>query len=322
MSNSQNENHSFTVSAEEASLRIDAYLSEKIPNTTRARIQKLIKESLVLVNNKHIKASHKVRLNEEITVTLPAPPPVAVSPEDIKLDILFEDEDLIVLNKPAGLVVHPGAGNRTGTMVSALLNHTSELSTIGGPLRPGIVHRLDKDTSGVIVCAKTDLAHINLSEQFKAHSTKRIYNALCYGVPEKTSGTINLPLGRDPNDRKKISARARHSKQAITNYKVLENFKYFSLIEARPETGRTHQIRVHLKSINHPIIGDPLYCKRAVPVKVHKEAADYIKQIKRQLLHAKYLGFTHPASKEFLEFEVPLTEDMQKLINLLRENKG
>ncbi len=322
MSNSQNENHSFTVSAEETSQRIDAFISGKIPHTTRARVQKLIKESLVLVNNKKIKASHKVRLNEKITVTLPAQPPSTVEAEDIKLDILFEDKSVIVINKPPGLVVHPGAGNRTGTLVSALLNHTSHLSTIGGPLRAGIVHRLDKDTSGVIVCAKTDLAHINLAEQFKEHSTKRIYNALCFGVPDEKSGTINLPLGRDPNDRKKISTRARHSKRAITNYKVLENFKYFSLIEARPETGRTHQIRVHLKSINHPIIGDPLYCKRVVPVKVDKEAADYIKQIKRQLLHAKYLGFTHPVTKEFLEFVAPSTEDMLHLTTLLRENKG
>lgn len=316
--NQQSENHKFTVDTVESSVRIDAFLSLKLPHATRARIQKLIKDSLVLVDNKKIKASYKVKENQTVTISIPQAPPSTVSPENIPLDILFEDDSVIVINKPAGLVVHPGAGNREGTLVSALLYHCDSLSSIGGELRPGIVHRLDKDTTGVMVCAKTDLAHISLAEQFKEHSTKRTYNAICFGVPKESSGTISLPIGRDTNDRKKISPKSRYLKKAITNYKLLENFEYFSLIEARPETGRTHQIRVHLKSINHHVVGDPVYCKRSLPVKVEKKTADFIKQIKRQLLHARYLGFTHPITKEFLEFTAPLPEDMEKLLELLR----
>lgn len=319
-----NENYNFTVASEDDSLRIDGFLSQKLPNITRARVQKLIKESLVLVNGKSVKPSHKVREEEQITVDIPTPPSSTVEAEDIPLNILFEDESVIVINKQHGLTVHPGAGNLTGTLVSALLHHTKELSpfglsTIGGPLRPGIVHRLDKDTSGVMILAKTDKAHISLSEQFKEHSTKRIYNAICFGVPKEKSGTIDASLGRDPNDRKKISTNARHSRRAVTKYKVLEELGFFSFIEARPETGRTHQIRVHLKSINHPIVGDPVYCKRTVPVKTDKQVADCIKQIKRQLLHAEYFGFTHPETNKFMEFTAPLPDDMNALLTLLRD---
>lgn len=317
-----NENYNFTVASEEASLRIDGFLSQKLPHITRARLQKLIKESLVLVNGKSVKPSHKVKEEEEITVDIPTPAPSTVEAEDIELDILFEDESVIVINKQHGLTVHPGAGNLTGTLVSALLHHTTQLSTIGGPLRPGIVHRLDKDTSGVMIIAKTDKAHINLSEQFKEHSTKRIYNAICFGVPKEMAGVIDASLGRDPNDRKKISTNARHSKRAVTKYKVLEALGFFSLIEARPETGRTHQIRVHLKSINHPIVGDSVYCKRTVPVKTDKRVADCIKQIKRQLLHAKYFGFNHPETNKFMEFTQPLPDDMNKLLTLLRDKEN
>ena len=317
MSNEQT--HSFTVTEDEDGTRIDSYLSKQFKKITRSRIQNFIKNSLVLADGKKIKASHKVKSGEVISITVPAPTPSTVKAEDIPLDIIFEDDSIIVINKPSGLTVHPGAGRTEGTMVGALLGHTKELSSVGGPLRPGIVHRLDKDTSGVIVCAKTDEAHINLINQFKEHEVTKIYTALCYGVPKEKKGTIDIAIGRDPKDRKKISVKGVRTRKATTHYKVIEDYGFLSLLELNIETGRTHQIRVHLKHINHPVIGDQVYGKRNLPQRLDKEVQDKLKGIKRQLLHAGSLAFKHPVTGKSVEFTSPLPVDMDEVLKLLRK---
>ncbi len=294
----------FHISTKESSKRIDHYLASHL-TLSRSAIQKLIKSQLVTVNGEPVKQNYKIHPGDEIRVFIPGISPIPLIPEPIPLNILYEDEYLIVLNKPAGLVVHPAPGHERGTLVNALLYHCKDLKGIGGRERPGIVHRLDKDTSGVLVVAKTDYVHRHLSKQFKWHTVHRLYVALVKGYVEKDKGTVELPIGRDKRDRKKISPRTLRPKMAITHYKVLKRFRDFTLLELKPETGRTHQLRVHLAYIQHPIVGDPVYGGRA--------------KIKapRMMLHARYLGFVHPVKNMYMEFEAPLPEEMEGFIESL-----
>lgn len=289
--------------------RLDLYLIKKGMSLTRSRIQKLITEELILLNGLPTRASYKVKKGDQIDITIPAPTPLALVPEDIPLDILFEDSTLIVLNKAAGMVVHPAPGHYEGTMVHALLYHCKDLTGIGGRERPGIVHRLDKETSGVMIVAKTDDAHRHLSKQFKDHSIDRKYFALVCGKVKK-AGKINLAIGRDRIHRKKISARTANPRESETHYIIKERFKIATLLEVSPQTGRTHQIRVHMAHIGHPIIGDKEYGGKTV--KSIGLKAD------RHMLHAATLGFIHPAKKEKMSFTTPPPPDMAVILEKLR----
>lgn len=312
-----NNTKTFLVTEEDAPQRIDAFLSERVPELSRSLIKTLITKGLVAVDNKSVKPSHKVVAGEEITIEIPAPAPTTTTAEDIPIEILHEDADIIIVNKAQGMVMHPGAGMETGTLVNALLHHTKDLSTIGGPLRPGIVHRIDKDTSGVIVIAKTNKAHLALIDDFKAHTTTRRYHAVVWGVMKDNTGTIDISIGRDIADRKKISTNTRAPKDAVTHYKVLKCFEYFTLLELTLETGRTHQIRVHLATMNHPIVGDKTYTKRTPPSAMAGKVKSALKSLNGQLLHAMVLGFTHPTSGEYVEFSSPYPKQMAEFIELL-----
>jgi len=302
--------------------RLDKFLTRFIGHYSRARLQKVIEEDLVLVNGKPAKASHVVQPNEAIEVRVPKPKPIDILPEKIPLNILYEDEHLIVLNKPAGMVVHPAFANYTGTLVNALLHHCGDLSSIGGRQRPGIVHRLDKDTSGIMVVAKNDFAHQNLSQQFKNKTTDRLYWAIVWYVPRQKTGRVETNLARSPKDRKRITVQP-DGKFAATNYEVLEKFELFSLVQLKLETGRTHQIRVHMSYIGHPVFGDAEYGGRGRQVnglpKAQKEVAtELLEKMNRQALHAKTLGFVHPQKGEYLRFESDLPQDMQQLLQDIR----
>ncbi len=302
--------------------RLDAFLSSSFPESTRSAMQKAITGGLVLVNGRRVKPSYRVRRGDVLDVTLPAGEVATLRAEAIPLDILFEDDDIIVINKPAGLVVHPGAGRRSGTLVNALLNHTPNLSSLGGPDRPGIVHRLDMDTSGVMVVAKNNRSHAALTEQFSAHTTKRRYMALVRGPMKADEGVIEKPLGRSPSDRKKISTRARKKRKAVTRFRVLRRYGAITLLELMPETGRTHQIRVHLASIGRPVVGDELYGwngSRDAPVNLPPGVRSLLKKAPRQCLHARYLGLTHPATGRFMEFSASPPADMGEIITALEE---
>ncbi|MCX7904359.1 MAG: RluA family pseudouridine synthase [Caloramator sp.] len=296
----------FLVESNDAGKRVDVFLSEKIDDMSRSRIQKLIEENKVKVNSKEIKSNYKIKSGDEITVEVPEPVMLQIEAEDIDIDILYEDDDIVVVNKPQGMVVHPAAGNYTGTLVNALLKKCRTLSSINGVIRPGIVHRIDKDTSGVLVVAKNDFAHQHLAEQIKEHSVKRIYMALTEGVIKQDTGTIDKPIGRHPIHRKKMAV-VENGKRAVTHFKVLERYKENTLIEARLETGRTHQIRVHMASIGHPLVGDPVYGFRKQKF-----------NLKGQALHAMVLGFIHPRTGEYMEFSSPLPNYFQNLIEKLR----
>jgi 23S rRNA pseudouridine1911/1915/1917 synthase len=272
----------------------------------------------VLLGGKEPKSSHKVSAGEEISVTIPPPEPSTAVPEDIPLQVLFEDSDLIVVNKPAGIRVHPGAGVSSGTLVNGLLAHCSDLSGIGGEIRPGIVHRIDKDTSGILVVAKNDASHEALAVQFRNHTIKRVYLALVFGSPRTDKGRVESVIGRHPVDRKKMSGSARHGRHAVTHWKVLKRFPEVTLLELRLETGRTHQIRVHMSESGHPLVGDPVYggTARAAGLR-SSEFRSMVKKFGRQALHARTLGFRHPSSGEYLEFNSELPEDMQTLMDYL-----
>lgn len=300
------EKFKFSVDSSSAGQRIDVYLADKMDGKSRSFIQKIIDENMVLVNNNIKKRNYKLKENDAVEVTVPDPVELKIQSENIPLDILYEDNDVIVVNKPQGMVVHPANGNYTGTLVNALLYHCSELSGINGVKRPGIVHRIDKDTSGILVVAKNDNAHNKLAVQLKNHTMKRVYWALTEGVIKNDNGTIDACIGRSPSQKIKMAV-IKNGKHAVTHYRVLERYANNTLIECRLETGRTHQIRVHMAYIAHPLVGDPLY--------------GYKKQrfnLKGQMLVARVLGFVHPSTGEFMEFSVKLPDYFKKIIIILR----
>ncbi|MFQ5949487.1 MAG: RluA family pseudouridine synthase [Nitrospiria bacterium] len=293
--------------------RIDLYLIKRGVPLSRARIQRLIAEGLIRLNGLPTKASCRVKAGDQIAFSIPPPEPLALIPEAIPLDLIHEDENLLVINKPAGMVVHPAPGHDRGTLVHALLHHCRDLAGIGGRERPGIVHRLDKETSGVMVVAKTDAAHQRLSKQFKRHTINRRYLAIVCGNIRKKEGKIVLPIGRDRINRKKVSARTARPREAETKFIVRERLKGATLLEVYPKTGRTHQIRVHMALSGHPILGDKSYGGRpARKCDVRPE---------RQMLHAEQLGFVHPISQEPVTFSAPLPSDMQSVLETLRVMK-
>lgn len=283
----------------EENIRLDKFIMNEIPELSRTIIQEYIKDGNVLVNGKVEKASYKVKFNDDVEITIPDNKDMDILPEDIPLDIAYEDSDVIVVDKPSGMIVHPSAGIYSGTLVNALLYYCKDLSGINGVNRPGIVHRIDKETSGLLMIAKNDKAHQSLSEQLKEHSVVRRYVALVHGVIPHTHGKINAPIGRDVNDRQKMAVTKVNSKEAITNFTVLERFDDMTLIECRLETGRTHQIRVHMSYIGYPVYGDPKYGKKKDD------------QSHGQLLHARILGFIHPTTGEYMEFTSPLPDYFQ-----------
>jgi len=290
-------------------MRLDQFLHRELSGHSRAFLQKLIEQGNAHVNGRLAKPSYKVRAGDEIRVEIPPPRPAEAQPEDIPLDVLFEDDDLVVLNKPAGLVVHPAAGNQEHTLVNALLHHCrGGLAGIGGVERPGIVHRLDKGTSGCIVVAKTDFAHQALVAQFKSRGVKKIYRAVCAGKFERPSGRIETVIGRSERDRKRMSVRVARGRQAVTDYRVLKQFAEFALVELHIHTGRTHQIRVHMAHIGHPVLGDTTYGRK---FEIRNSRFEFWGG--RLMLHAYKLGFTHPRTEKFMEFTAPMPEEMAKL---------
>jgi len=298
----------FVIDEEHAGLRADSVLSVLMEDVSRSYIQKLIEGGSVTVDGKPmVSKKEKLRAGAEVVLDLPEPAPCEAVPEDIPLDIVYEDDDLIVVNKPKGMVVHPAAGNLSGTLVNALLFHCSCLSSINGVQRPGIVHRIDKDTSGLLVCAKSDAAHRGLSEQLAEHSVTRRYRAVVFGRLRDDSGRIDAPIGRDPKNRLRMAV-VPGGKNAVTNYRVLTYMNGFTEIEARLETGRTHQIRVHMTSIGHPLLGDTVYGPAKQPYKLNG-----------QMLHAGILGFVHPVTGQYMEFEAEPPEEylttLKKLMN-------
>lgn len=299
----------FSVDGSENGIRIDRYLSEKNAELSRSYLQKLLKEQGITVNGREVKANYKVQAGDEIRISLPDLSEPDILPEDIPLDILYEDEDVMVVNKPKGMVVHPSAGHTSGTLVNAILFHCQgNLSGINGVMRPGIVHRIDKDTTGALLICKNDVAHRDLAEQLKEHSIKRRYRAIVSGNLKDDEGTVEGPIGRHPVDRKKMAINYKNGKEAITHYKVLERFGNATYIECRLETGRTHQIRVHMTSIGHPLLGDEVYGSGKNPY-----------HLQGQALHAMALGFVHPRTGEYLEFTAPLPEYFTNLLEKLRK---
>lgn len=281
--------------------RIDTYLMEKL-DMSRSKVQKMFKLSNVTVNGKITKPSYNIKLGDKIDYKI-VEEDMDVEPENIPLDIVYEDDDVIVVNKPNGMVVHPAPGNYSGTLVNALMYHFKHLSTINGPLRPGIVHRIDADTTGLLMVAKNDKAHEFLAKQLEEKTTHRVYEALVWGVIKEDTGTIDAPIGRDNKDRKKMAVTSLNSKHAVTNFKVLQRYENATLIELKLETGRTHQIRVHMNYIGHPVVNDPLYGNRKL---INDEG---------QCLHARELGFVHPTTHEFMTFTCPLPD---KFTNILK----
>ncbi len=314
---------SFTYPPEIEPIRLDQFLCREMEAESRSTIQRLIENGHVLVDGKVVRPSLKLKGSELITVEIPELQPAVPLAEAIPLDVLYEDGDLIVINKAAGMVVHPGAGTFSGTLVNALLAHCTDLSGIGGEIRPGIVHRLDKGTSGVLVAAKNDRAHQSLSAQFSVHSVKRIYQALIYGTPQLDTGRIEGVIGRHPTDRLRLSGKARHGKHAVTRWKVKERYGRISLVELRLETGRTHQIRVHLTEAGFPLLGDPVYLDGGrINNLPDTQLRGMISRLGHQALHARCLGFIHPSSGEYLEFTAEPPEDMQELLTYLRQSVG
>ena len=292
----------FTI--EKGGERIDKYLSEQLEDMTRSHIQKLIKENMVRVNGMAVKSNFKLSASDQIEVEIPELKEPDILPENIPLDILYEDQDILVVNKPKGMVVHPAPGHYTGTLVNAIMYHCKDnLSGINGVMRPGIVHRIDMDTTGSLLICKNDRAHQALAEQLKEHSITRKYHAIVHGRLKEDEGTIDKPLGRHPIDRKKMSVHCTNGREAITHYRVLKRFQQFTYIECQLETGRTHQIRVHMSSIGHPILGDQIYGPAKCPYK-----------LQGQTLHAKVLGITHPTTGEYMEFDAPLPDYFQGLL--------
>lgn len=289
--------------------RIDKYLSHEMDSFSRSYIQKLIKEGHVFVNGKSVKANYKLSYDETVIVEIPELTEPDIVAEDIPLDILYEDQDILIVNKPKGMVVHPAAGHYSGTLVNALMYHCGDsLSGINGVMRPGIVHRIDMDTTGSLLVCKNDTAHQKLAAQLKDHSIKRVYHAIVHGNFKEDSGTINAPIGRHPVERKKMSVNYQNGREAVTHYQVLERFRNYTYIACRLETGRTHQIRVHMASIHHPLLGDSVYGPQKCPY-----------PLQGQTLHAKILGIIHPVTNEYMEFDAPLPEYFENLLRRMRQ---
>ncbi|MGO4541061.1 RluA family pseudouridine synthase [Paenibacillus sp. 2TAB19] len=311
MSNSQfnEETLEWIVAPEQSGERIDKYITESIDSEgiSRTQVQEWIKSGAAVVDGVTVKANFKVAEGNVVQLQIPEPEDAAIVPENIPLDVLYEDSDVIVVNKPRGMVVHPAVGHSSGTLVNALMYHCKDLSGINGVVRPGIVHRIDKDTTGLLMAAKNDLAHVSLAQQLKEHTVTRKYIALVHGNLQHDQGTIDAPIGRDSRDRKLFTVTDHNSRHAVTHFVVLERIGFdYTLVELQLETGRTHQIRVHMKYIGHPLAGDPVYGR-------NKTVA-----LNGQALHAAQLGFTHPRTGERLDFEVPIPADMEHVLNSLR----
>ena len=299
----------FTIETDDVNKRVDVFLNEEMEDVSRSALQKNIEKGNITVNGEKISKNYKLRLGDIVEAELPPPENIDIVPEDIPLDIMYEDDDLIVINKPQNMVVHPAPGHYTGTLVNALMFHCGDnLSGINGVLRPGIVHRIDKDTSGVLVIAKSDLAHKGLSEQLAEHSMKRVYNAIVYSSFSKESGTVDRNIDRSKNDRKKMAVVMQGGRNAVTHYKVIEKLGKYTWVELQLETGRTHQIRVHMSYIGHPLLGDPVYGPKKCPFNLNG-----------QVLHAKVLGFIHPRTGEYMEFNSELPDYFSSLIERLKK---
>ncbi|MGE6674341.1 RluA family pseudouridine synthase [Bacillus pumilus] len=296
------------VSEEQTSERLDKFLSMTEPEWSRTQVQQWVKDGLIEVNGKQVKANYKVQPGDQIKVEIPDPEVLDVEAEPMDLDIYYEDADVLVVNKPRGMVVHPAPGHVSGTLVNGLMAHCTDLSGINGVMRPGIVHRIDKDTSGLLMVAKNDMAHESLVNQLVAKTVTRKYTAVVHGIIQHDTGTIDAPIGRDKKDRQSMTVTKESAKQAVTHFDVIERFEDFTVVECRLETGRTHQIRVHMKYIGYPLAGDPKYGPR--------KTVDF----NGQLLHAGVLGFDHPRTGEYIEFTAPIPADMQAFIDSLRNN--
>lgn len=303
------ETMTFKTNEADAGSRLDKYLSLQMPEVTRSYLQKLIKEDFIKVEEQCVKANYKLKPSQTVSVIIPPPEDTEIIPENIPLDILYEDNDLLVVNKPKNMVVHPSAGHFSGTLVNAVMYHCKDsLSGINGAIRPGIVHRIDKDTTGSLIICKNDESHLFIANQIKDHSIKRIYRGIVSGYLKEQEGCIEGNIGRHPTDRKKMAILPTGGKHAITHYNVLEQWKNTAYMEFRLETGRTHQIRVHMAGIGHPLLGDPVYGNPKNPCKLNGQA-----------LHAMTIGFIHPKTKKYLEISAPLPEYFQSLINKLRD---
>lgn len=299
----------FDIDEAEGNIRIDRYLADKCPDFSRSYLQKLLKEGAASVNTKTVKTNYKVQAGDHVILNIPDPQVLDILPQDIPLDILYEDQWLMVVNKPKDMVVHPSAGHLEGTLVNAVMAHCGEnLSGINGVLRPGIVHRIDKDTTGALLICKDDAVHRDIAEQLKIHSINRRYRAVVQGNIKEEEGTVDAPIGRHPTDRKKMAINHRNGKNAVTHYRVLERFGQATYIECRLETGRTHQIRVHMASLGHPLLGDTVYGSAKNPY-----------HLQGQALHAMVLGFDHPVTGEYIEFQAPIPEYFSKLLDKLRK---
>ncbi len=304
-------NRYFTVESGEGE-RIDRYLAEELTDKSRSYIQKLIKNGCITINNKPVKANYRLISGDQVEITFPDIAEPDIAAENIPLDILYEDADILIVNKPKQMVVHPAPGHYSGTLVNALMYHCgNELSGIGEYRRPGIVHRIDMDTTGSLIVCKNDKAHLSLSEQLKEHSIYRVYEAVVHGNIKEDKGTINAPIGRHPTDRKKMSTYAKNSRTAVTHYSVLKRFGAYTYIQCQLETGRTHQIRVHMADIGHPIVGDCVYGPRRCP----------FPKLIGQTLHAKTIGIIHPVTKEYLEVTAPLPDYFSKLLSYLEQSQ-
>lgn len=302
--------HEIEVLESQAGIRIDKFLVEELPELSRSYIQKLIKEDEITVNGKKIKSNYKVNADDLVVINQPELKEPDILAEDIPLDILYEDSDLLIVNKPKGMVVHPSAGHYSGTLVNALMHYCKDdLSGINGVMRPGIVHRIDMDTTGSLLVCKNDFAHQNLAEQLKEHSIRRVYHAIVHGVIKDDEGTIDAPIGRHPIDRKKMSINPKNGKEAVTHYKVIQRFPNYTYIQCQLETGRTHQIRVHMASLHHPLLGDSVYGPAKCPYK-----------LQGQTLHAKILGIEHPRTGEYVEADAPLPEYFVSLLKKLENS--
>src|SRR5688572_25927224 len=308
----------FSISPADVNERLDRFLTRQLPAHSRAYLQQLIEQGQIAVGGQATKSGYRLRLGDHITVGLPPPRPSGVLPERIRLEVLYEDAHLLVVNKPAGMVVHPSPGNASGTLVNALQAHCPQLSGIGGIERPGIVHRLDKDTSGAIVVAKDDATHRGLARQFAERQVKKRYLAIVRGDLRETQGVIDAAVGRHPVSRQKMSTQTRLGRQAVTEFHVLERFGAYTLVELYPRTGRTHQIRVHMAAMGHPLVGDPIYGRNRQESQ-RSTLAYRLSWFRRQALHAWLLGFVHPATEEWFECRAPLPTDLEQLLTNLRD---